>query len=216
MLNAVPSRNRLATGNPTSRVVVGLGNAERQYARTRHNVGARAVAEAAARLGVRVSEGLVPIPLSRSGLVLPAGFMNDSGGVVLKAVERWRPTAHGLLIVHDELDLGLGEVRWPLSSTPICCDCRSRLPNECETRRQEKLPPAVAASSRTSTQCGATKPLEGFLRIRQSLAAYYGACRECQTPRPARGTTAHPRSVHGRFNEAARMCCDGAWQASRS
>jgi peptidyl-tRNA hydrolase, PTH1 family len=49
--------------------------------------------------------------MSRSGFVLPAGFMNDSGQLVLKAVERWRPTADGLLIVHDDLDLAFGEVR---------------------------------------------------------------------------------------------------------
>jgi peptidyl-tRNA hydrolase, PTH1 family len=103
--------NRLATGNPTTRVVVGLGNAERQYLYTRHNVGARAVAEALGRLGLRVGPGLVPLPMSRSGFVLPAGFMNDSGLIVFKAVERWRPTADGLLIVHDDMDLPLGEVR---------------------------------------------------------------------------------------------------------
>jgi PTH1 family peptidyl-tRNA hydrolase len=49
--------------------------------------------------------------MSRSGFVLPSGYMNDSGQVVLKAVERWRPTAEGLLVVHDDLDLPLGEVR---------------------------------------------------------------------------------------------------------
>lgn len=103
--------NRLATGNASSRVVVGLGNAERQYVRTRHNVGARAVTEAISRMGLRPTPGLVPVPLSRSGFVLPDGFMNDSGQLVLKAVERWRPTAEGLLIVHDDLDLPLGEVR---------------------------------------------------------------------------------------------------------
>ena len=37
--------------------------------------------------------------------------MNDSGQLVLKAVERWRPSASGLLVVHDDLDLPLGEVR---------------------------------------------------------------------------------------------------------
>jgi PTH1 family peptidyl-tRNA hydrolase len=105
------ARNRIATGNPSSRVVVGLGNAERQYARTRHNVGARAVHEAVSRLGLRAVPGLVPIPMSRSGLVLPDGFMNDSGALVFKAVERWRPTAEGLLVVHDDMDLALGEVR---------------------------------------------------------------------------------------------------------
>jgi peptidyl-tRNA hydrolase, PTH1 family len=103
--------NRLATGNPSTRVVVGLGNAERRYQRTRHNLGARAVSEAISRLGLRVAPGLVPVPLSRSGFVLPAGFMNDSGQQVLKGVERWRPTAEGLLVVHDDLDLPTGEVR---------------------------------------------------------------------------------------------------------
>jgi PTH1 family peptidyl-tRNA hydrolase len=105
------ARNRLATGNPSTRVIVGLGNAERQYQRTRHNVGARAVEAALRRLGLRALPGLVPLPMTRSGFVLPAGFMNDSGQLVLKAVERWRPTAEGLLIVHDDMDLALGEVR---------------------------------------------------------------------------------------------------------
>ncbi len=103
--------NRLASGNPSSLVVVGLGNAERQYQRTRHNLGARAVGEAISRLGLRAAPGLVPVPMTRSGFVLPSGFMNDSGQIVLKAVERWRPTAAGLLIVHDDLDLALGQVR---------------------------------------------------------------------------------------------------------
>src|SRR5438132_9463924 len=104
-------KNRLATGNPSTRVVVGLGNAERQYQRTRHNLGARAVAEAISRLGLRAEAGLVPLPMTRSGFALPSGYMNDSGQLVLKAVERWRPTASGLLVVHDDLDLPLGEVR---------------------------------------------------------------------------------------------------------
>ncbi|MBV8714624.1 MAG: aminoacyl-tRNA hydrolase [Chloroflexi bacterium] len=103
--------NRLATGNPSSRVVVGLGNAERKYARSRHNLGARAVTEAMNRLNLTPAAGLVPVPMSRSGFVLPDGFMNDSGQIVLKAVERWRPKAENLLVVHDELDLPLGEVR---------------------------------------------------------------------------------------------------------
>ena len=107
----MPPRNRIATGNPTTRVVVGLGNAERQYAKTRHNLGARAVTRAIEQLGLRPAPGLVPVPMSRSGMVLPSGFMNDSGQLVLKAVERWRPTADGLLIVHDDLDLAMGEVR---------------------------------------------------------------------------------------------------------
>jgi PTH1 family peptidyl-tRNA hydrolase len=91
--------------------VVGLGNAERAYARSRHNLGARVVSQAIERLGLQPRPGLVPMPMSRSGFVLPTGFMNDSGEIVRRAVERWRPTAAGLLVVHDDLDLALGEVR---------------------------------------------------------------------------------------------------------
>jgi PTH1 family peptidyl-tRNA hydrolase len=89
--------------------VVGLGNAERQYERTRHNVGARAVSAAASQLGLKPSPGLVPIPMSRSGIVLPDGFMNDSGGLVYRAVERWRPSAQAQMLVHDDMDLPHGE-----------------------------------------------------------------------------------------------------------
>ena len=92
-------------------MVVGLGNAERHYARSRHNLGARAVTEAMNRLNLKPVPGLVPVPMSRSGFVLPDGFMNDSGQTVLRAVERWRPASSGLLVVHDDLDLPLGEVR---------------------------------------------------------------------------------------------------------
>lgn len=89
---------------------MGLGNHERQYARTRHNVGAVAVAAAVQALGLTPSPGMSPIPASRSGVVLPSGFMNESGGPVRKAVERWRPRAANLLVVHDDMDVPLGEV----------------------------------------------------------------------------------------------------------
>ena len=104
--------NRLATGNASTRVVVGLGNAERRYARTRHNVGARAVAEAMDRPSLRgASPGLIRCRCRARASCCPDGFMNDSGQIVLKAVERWRPQSACLLVVHDDLDLALGEVR---------------------------------------------------------------------------------------------------------
>ncbi len=109
---ASPPLSLLATGNPTSRVVIGLGNAERTYARTRHNAGAVAVSRAVVRLGLRPEPGMIPIPGTRSGILLPSGFMNESGGPARRAVQRWRPPANGLLVVHDDLDLPLGEVQW--------------------------------------------------------------------------------------------------------
>lgn len=90
---------------------MGLGNEGPAYARTRHNVGAQVVSGVARRLGLREAPGLVPLPMSRSGLVLPEGFMNESGRVVRRAVQRWRPPAQGLLVVHDELDIPFATVQ---------------------------------------------------------------------------------------------------------
>ncbi len=106
-----PRLDLLAVGDPAARVVVGLGNAERRYAHTRHNVGARSVARAMQRLGLRPGRGASPLPGTRAGFVLPAGFMNESGAAVRRAVERWRPTSQGLLVVHDELELPVGALR---------------------------------------------------------------------------------------------------------
>src|SRR5262249_18410426 len=108
----VEGREKGATGtaNPTARRVGPPETANIELAPPRHNIGARAVSEALKRLNLREVPGLVPLPMSRSGFVTPDGFMNDSGALVLKAVERWRPTSHGLLVVHDELDLPMGTV----------------------------------------------------------------------------------------------------------
>lgn len=100
----------LARGNSSSRVVVGLGNSDREYAATRHNAGAIAVERALGVLGLHRANGLIPIPGTRSGIVLPSGFMNESGVGVRRAVERWRPTTDGLLVVHDDLDVELGRL----------------------------------------------------------------------------------------------------------
>lgn len=106
-----PEQGLLEGGNPSTRLVVGLGNHEAAYACTRHNAGARAVERAMAAFGLRPSPGATPLPGTRSGFLLPSGFMNESGGPVRRAVERWRPAARGLLVVHDELELPLGEVQ---------------------------------------------------------------------------------------------------------
>lgn len=101
-------------------VVVGLGNPGEEYAHTRHNAGADAVAELAARQGLSLkAEKGVAATLATHGsgarrvvLAVPTTFMNDSGVAVRDLMGRFaveRDTQ--LVIVHDELDLAPGEVR---------------------------------------------------------------------------------------------------------
>ena len=98
-------------------LVVGLGNPGNRYAATRHNIGLRTVEEVAARLGGswrgrwhgRVCE--TRDGDERLALLAPETFMNESGRSVAPALRFYKLPPERLLVVHDELDLPLGDIR---------------------------------------------------------------------------------------------------------
>lgn len=100
-----------------SYLVVGLGNPGARYRDTRHNLGRRAVELMVDELGGswrsrwngRVSElrdGDDPL-----ALLVPETFMNESGRSVAPALRFYKLPPERLVVVHDELDLELGDVR---------------------------------------------------------------------------------------------------------
>ena len=100
-----------------SHLVVGLGNPGPRYRDTRHNLGRRAVELIADELGGswrsrwngRVSE--LRDSDERLGLLVPETFMNESGRSVAPALRFYKLPPERLVVVHDELDLELGDVR---------------------------------------------------------------------------------------------------------
>ncbi|HVG67562.1 MAG TPA: aminoacyl-tRNA hydrolase [Gaiellales bacterium] len=98
-------------------LVVGLGNPGKRYAGTRHNIGLRAVEEVVDRLGGswrgrwhgRVCE--TRDGDERIALLAPETFMNESGRSVAPAMRFYKLPPERLVVVHDELDLPLGDVR---------------------------------------------------------------------------------------------------------
>ena len=113
-------------GTPAALLIVGLGNPGAEYAGTRHNVGAEVVVLLAERHGGRLKLGKeralsceVRIgPASAAAVValaFPQTFMNLSGESVQLLVKR-----HGIddpakvVVVYDELDLPVGEMRLKL------------------------------------------------------------------------------------------------------
>lgn len=110
---------RSRTGTPADLLVVGLGNPGRDYAGTRHNVGFDVVDLLATRHGGRLRAGKeralvdeVRIDGRRVALAEPTTFMNLSGDSVAPLVRRFGITDLGrLVVVHDELDLPVGDVR---------------------------------------------------------------------------------------------------------
>ncbi len=108
-------------------LVVGLGNPGPEYAGNRHNVGAMAVEELAARdaTGVagsrasfkahktraRVAEVRLRVPGPKVVLAIPSTFMNLSGGPVAGLMKYYDVPVDRLVVVHDELDIEAGVVR---------------------------------------------------------------------------------------------------------
>ena len=100
-----------------SHLVVGLGNPGARYRDTRHNLGRRAVELMVDELGGswrsrwngRVSE--LRDSDERLALLVPETFMNESGRSVAPALRFYKLPPERLVVVHDELDLELGDVR---------------------------------------------------------------------------------------------------------
>lgn len=91
---------------------MGLGNPGSRYDGTRHNAGAMAVARLASLLGVRLRRSFLSrasiARTPRAVLARPECFMNEAGPAVARLARSWgRP-----LVVHDDLDLPLGTLRF--------------------------------------------------------------------------------------------------------
>lgn len=100
------------------KIIVGLGNPGRKYARTRHNAGFMAIDELASLLSAECNQEKHDALLGRAridseGVVLakPQTYMNESGRAVAAILRDAYSTAADLVVVHDELDLPLGTVR---------------------------------------------------------------------------------------------------------
>jgi PTH1 family peptidyl-tRNA hydrolase len=97
--------------------VAGLGNPGPEYARTRHNLGFMVADRLAEQLGGSWrSKFSGRIATARDGdvrlaLFEPQTFMNVSGPAVSAAARFYGIEPAGILVVHDEIDLELGDVR---------------------------------------------------------------------------------------------------------
>jgi len=100
-------------------LVAGLGNPPAEYAGTRHNIGAEAVERLAIDAGSALSRNrrtgcrTAEIRLRGESVVLavPEAYMNLSGGPVQRAAGWYRIPPDRLIVVHDDLDVPLGELR---------------------------------------------------------------------------------------------------------
>jgi PTH1 family peptidyl-tRNA hydrolase len=109
-------------------VIFGLGNPGAQYERTRHNAGFMAIDALSSEFGqddwqdkqkfdafiLEARVGVAPVLL-----VKPKTFMNLSGDCVRKVVEFFKiDPASQVLIISDDIDIPLGELRLRMNGGP--------------------------------------------------------------------------------------------------
>ncbi len=100
------------------KLIVGLGNPGRIYARNRHNIGYMCLNHFARAQGIRLDKkqgqartGSGEIGGERAVLARPQTYMNVSGQAVSHLVRRLDISPGDLLVIHDDLDLPPGKVR---------------------------------------------------------------------------------------------------------
>jgi len=101
-------------------LVVGLGNPERRYVGTRHNVGFEVAEELARRWELPrarkryrglISEGRARPGGPRVAVLMPQTYMNESGTSAGPARGALKVPLDHVVVLHDEIDLPFGEVR---------------------------------------------------------------------------------------------------------
>ncbi|MGR9051132.1 MAG: aminoacyl-tRNA hydrolase [Gammaproteobacteria bacterium] len=98
------------------KLIVGLGNPGRQYEKTRHNAGFWFLEGLQSQDWSNESRFCGEVSSYRLGgntvfLLKPTTFMNRSGMAVGKMARYYRIQPDEILVVHDELDLNIGQVR---------------------------------------------------------------------------------------------------------
>jgi aminoacyl-tRNA hydrolase len=104
------------------KMIVGLGNPGSEYEQTRHNAGFWFIDELAWQYKATLKEekkffgSVARISISGSDLWLlkPSTFMNRSGQAVAALVQFYKIKPEEILVVHDELDIPCGRIKFKL------------------------------------------------------------------------------------------------------
>ncbi|MBM4351998.1 MAG: aminoacyl-tRNA hydrolase [Deltaproteobacteria bacterium] len=101
------------------KLIVGLGNPGARYEGSRHNIGFLVADRLAAAHHILISTKRFKAILGKGWidaqevvLIKPMTFMNLSGEAVKKALHFFHSGPEDLIVIHDDLDLSLGRVRF--------------------------------------------------------------------------------------------------------
>ncbi|HIR99628.1 MAG TPA: aminoacyl-tRNA hydrolase [Candidatus Coproplasma avistercoris] len=99
-------------------IIVGLGNPEERYARTFHNMGFNAAADAAELLGAKFrkrecASAVAEAYVNGEKVIIarPLTYMNLSGEAVKQLLAKYRAKPSQLVVIYDDYDIPKGKLR---------------------------------------------------------------------------------------------------------
>ena len=99
-------------------LIVGLGNPEKKYEKTFHNMGFIAVGDTAEILGVKFKKKECEASVAetfiggeRVIIARPLTYMNNSGRAVKQLMAKYKIQPENLIVIYDDYDLPKGKVR---------------------------------------------------------------------------------------------------------
>lgn len=99
-------------------LIVGLGNPDKQYEKTFHNMGYIAVGDAAEALGAKFKKKECEASIAEAFvggekivLARPLTYMNNSGRAVKQLMSKYKIDEDRLIVIYDDYDLPKGKVR---------------------------------------------------------------------------------------------------------
>lgn len=106
-------------------LIVGLGNPESDYAKTRHNMGFNVVNQLAKEYGIEVARTKfnsqyekAVIEGQKALLVKPQTFMNASGEAVIEFAKFYKVELDKIVIIYDDIDIEPGKIRIRKNGSP--------------------------------------------------------------------------------------------------
>ncbi len=99
-------------------LIIGLGNPEEKYAKTRHNMGFDTINKIAKKYKIEMNRtkfksmyGIGNIENNKVILVKPQTYMNLSGEAVREFVNFYKPEKERLIIIYDDMDIKKGIIK---------------------------------------------------------------------------------------------------------
>ena len=99
-------------------LIVGLGNPEEDYSKTRHNMGFNVINKIAQKYGIEVSKkkfdslyGEGMIEKEKVILLKPQTYMNLSGEAIIQVIRFYKIPMEHVCVIYDDMDIEPGQIK---------------------------------------------------------------------------------------------------------